>query len=75
MCRQSPLHGLELTPDREGLIAFAHNVAFPAAAIAGAVLAVKDKRLALAGLLVSLPTLFNWIGAVLFTIAVLRYGF
>jgi hypothetical protein len=63
-----------LTPDRGGLIAFAHNIAFPAAAIAGAILAVKNRRL-VAGLLVSLPTLFNWIGAAIFTMAVLRYGF
>ncbi len=70
-----PLHGLELSWSFGGQEALFHHVIFPAAAIAGAALAYKDRRLALAGLLVSVPTLYNWIGVVLFTIAVMRHGF
>jgi hypothetical protein len=44
-------------------------------AIAGAALALKDRRLALAGLLVSMPTLINWTVLVVFTIDIMVYGF
>ena len=54
---------------------FLHTFIFPAAALAAAALALKDQRLPLAGLLVSLPTLFNWTGVVVFIIAVMIYGF
>ncbi len=70
-----PLHGLELSWSYGGQIAFFHHFIFPAAALAGGALALKDRRLALAGFLVSVPTLYNWIGVVVFTIAVMRYGF
>ena len=70
-----PLHGLELEWNYGGQVALFHHVIFPAAAIAGGALAYKDRRLALAGLLVSVPTLYNWIGAVFFTIAIIRHGF
>jgi hypothetical protein len=48
---------------------------FPAAAIAGAALAVKNRRLAIAGLLVSVPTICSWVPMVIFTLGVLIYGF
>jgi len=48
---------------------------FPAAAIAAAALAVKNRRLAIAGLLVSAPTIYGWVPMVIFTIGVLIYGF
>jgi hypothetical protein len=58
-----------------GAEAFFHHFVFPAAAIAGAALALKARRLALAGLLVSLPTLINWTGVIAFTIGIMIYGF
>ncbi len=48
---------------------------FPAAAIAAAALAVKNRWLAIAGLLVSVPTIYGWVPMVIFTIGVLIYGF
>jgi hypothetical protein len=38
-------------------------------------LAIKNRRLALAALLVSLPTLINWTIVILFTISIMIYGF
>jgi hypothetical protein len=70
-----PIHGLELSADYGGMLAVFHNFVFPAAALAGAALAFKDRRLPLAGLLVSVPTIVNWAGVVAFTIAVIMYGF
>ena len=54
---------------------FFHDVIFPAVAIAGAALALKDHRLALAGLLVRMPTLINWTVLVVFAISIMVYGF
>ena len=70
-----PFHGLELSLDFGGIEVFFYHFVFPAAAIAGAALALKDRRLALAGLLVSLPTLINWTGVVAFAIGIMIYGF
>jgi hypothetical protein len=38
-------------------------------------LAIKNRRLALAGLMVSLPTLINWTIVIVFTISIMIYGF
>ena len=70
-----PIHGLEFSADYGGMVVFVHHAVFPALAIAGAALALKDRRLALAGLLVCLPTLFNLAGIALFTIMIMMYGF
>ena len=70
-----PLHGLELSLDFGGVDVFFHDVIFPAVAIAGAALALKDRRLALAGLLVRMPTLINWTVLVVFAISIMVYGF
>ena len=70
-----PIHGLELSADYGGMLAFFQHFVFPAAALAGAALAFKDRRLPLAGLLVSVPTIVNWAGVVAFTVAVMMYGF
>jgi hypothetical protein len=70
-----PFHGLELSFDYGGIVVFFHHFIFPAAALAASALALNDQRLPLAGLLVSLPTLFNWAGVVAFTVAIMMYGF
>jgi hypothetical protein len=70
-----PIHGFEFTPDFGGAVAFVHHFIFPLVAIAGAILAWKGRRLALATLLVCLPTLFNLAGVVLFAIGVAIHGF
>jgi len=43
--------------------------------LAAGALALKNRRLGLAALLVSLSPLFRWIGLVIFIIAVVKYGF
>jgi hypothetical protein len=70
-----PIHGLELSLDYGGFVVFVHHFVFPAAAIAGAALALKDRRLALAGLLVCFPTLFDLAGILTFTVSIMLYGF
>jgi len=47
---------------------------FPAAAIAAAALAAKNRWLAVAGLLVTMPTIYSWVPIVFFTVGVLIYG-
>jgi hypothetical protein len=70
-----PIHGLEVSLEYGGIIMFLHHFVFPAAALAGAALAFKDQRPALAGLLVSIPTIVNWAGVVAFAVSVFMYGF
>jgi len=70
-----PIHGLELSGNFGGMLALFQHFVFPAAALASATLAFKNRRLALAGLLVSVPTIVNWAGVVAFTVAVMVYGF
>jgi len=69
------IRGFELSAGYGGVEAFIHHFIFPAVALAGAVLAIKERRLALAGLLVSLPTIFNWASVAALTIAIMIYGF
>lgn len=69
------IHGFELSAGIGGMLAFVQHFVFPASAIAGAALVLKNRRLQLAGLLVSVPTIVNWVGVVAFTIAVMIYGF
>jgi hypothetical protein len=47
-----------LSADYGGMLAFSHRIS--SAALAGTALAFKDRRLPLAGLLVSVPTIVNW---------------
>jgi hypothetical protein len=65
------IHGLGLSFDYGGMESFAHGFIFPAAALA----AVKHRLLPLAGLLACLPTLFNWVGVVIFILAAITHGF
>ena len=70
-----PIHGLEFSFDYGGMVVFVHRVIFPLAAIAGGLLALKQRRLGLAGLLVCFPTLFNLAGIFAFAVAIMMYGF
>ena len=69
------IHGLRLSFDYGGVESFAHGFIFPVAALAAVALTLKDQQTGLAGLLVSLPTLFNWIGVVVFIITVMIHAF
>jgi len=70
-----PIHGLGFSFTFGGIEMFVHYAVFPLLALAGATLALKNRWLALAGLLVSLPTLVNWAGVVAFTVSIMIYGF
>jgi hypothetical protein len=69
------LHGVTLSFGYGGLEDVFLYIITPIAALAGGALALKDRRLGLAGLLVSLSTLFRWIGVVIFIVVVAKYGF
>ena len=69
------VHGLRFSLDYGGVEIVIHYFIFPAAAIAAAALALKDQKLPLATLLVCLPSLFDWIGVVIFMITIMNYGF
>ena len=69
------LHGMTFSFDYGGLEAVFLYVITPIAALAAGALALTNRRLGLAALLVSLSTLFRWIGLVIFIIAVVKYGF
>lgn len=58
--------------DLEGLF---YYFVVPVVAAAAALLALKDKRLALASVLACLPALAKWIGLVVFIITIMIYGF
>jgi hypothetical protein len=68
------LHGMSLSFDYGGLEEVFLYVITPVAALAAGALALKNRRLGLAALLVSLSTLFRWIGLVIFIVAVVKYG-
>ena len=70
-----PIHGLELSLDFGGFVVFVHHFVFPAAAIVGAALALKDRRLSFATLLACFPTLFDLAGIAMFTVSIMLYGF
>ena len=51
-----PIHSLEFAADYGGMVVFVHHVIFPLVAVAGGVLALKDRRPGVACLPVCLPT-------------------
>jgi len=71
------IHGFAFRPDYYygSVDAFAHQVAFPLGALAAVVLALTTRHLAWAGLLASLPPLFNWLGVILFAVSIMLHGF
>jgi len=68
------LHGISLSFDYGGLEDVFLYIITPIAALAAGALALKKRRLGLASLLVSLSTLFRWIGVLIFFITVMKYG-
>jgi len=69
------IHGLELSPGFPGLLIVANVVLFPLLALAALALAWRDRRLALAAILASLPTLVWIVGFIVFAVAIAIYGF
>ncbi len=58
-----------------GAVVFARHFLFPLCVLASGALAYADHQLALAALLVSLPTLFTWATFVIFAVAMFSNGF
>src|SRR5262245_11061043 len=69
------IHGMSFSLDYASFEGVVLYIVAPLVTVAAVFLALKDKRLSLAALLVTLPALFKWVGLVLFIIAVLIYGF
>jgi hypothetical protein len=70
------IHGLELSGGLSSIAAvFLTRFVYPLLAVAAIVLAVKDRRLTLAGLLVALPTVITGLSVIAFAIGVARHGF
>jgi hypothetical protein len=73
------IHGIELPGPQSGggvgLQVLAQQFLYPVIAVVALVLAVKNTRLGLAAVLVSLPTIIKWVAVVAFGIAVMMYGF
>jgi hypothetical protein len=69
------IHGFEFAGGLVGITLFARNFVFPVLALAGGWLAFKDRRPGLAALLVSVPTIFYWVGVAIFTVTIMIYGF
>jgi len=69
------IHGWELSADYAGAHIAAQRFAAPIVALAAIFLAWRNERLWLATILVALPTVFYWIGVLIFTVAIMIYGF
>lgn len=69
------INGLNFSLDYGGVDTVFHYFIFPAAALAAASLALRDQRLALATLLVCLPSVFDWLGVLIFIIGIMNHGF
>jgi hypothetical protein len=69
------LHGLEFDGGFAALQTTAQIIAFPLMAACAIAFAARDRRLGLATILVSLPTLFNVFGVIAFAIGVSLHGF
>lgn len=69
------IHGLELSADLPGVFLFARRLIYPVLAIAAIVLAAKNRRLPLAGVFVSVPTVLGIVSTLLLAGAVMIWGF
>jgi len=69
------IHGIKFSLEFGDLEGLFYYFVVPVVAAAAALLALKDKRLALATLLACVPALAKWIALVAFIIAIMIYGF
>jgi hypothetical protein len=69
------LHGIEWSFDYGGLNVAGYQIGAPLIALGAIWLAWRNEKLWLAASLVALPTLFYWIGVLIFTVAIMIYGF
>jgi hypothetical protein len=69
------IHGIEWSWSYGGIQVAGYQIGAPIIAIWALYLARRNERLPLATLLVSLPTIFFWLGVIAFAIGVMIYGF
>lgn len=69
------IHGIEWSLNFGGLNVAGYQIGAPIVALAALYLAWRNEPLALATLLVALPTIFSWLNIAVFTVAVMIYGF
>ncbi len=69
------IHGMELSADLPGMFLFARRAIYPVLAVGAIVLAVKNRRLGLAGIFVSVPTVLGIANTLMFAGAVMIWGF
>lgn len=70
------IHGMELRGNSSYLLVIAaQRILYPLLAIAAISLALRNERLATAAALTAIPLAVNWLGVLIFTISVIRYGF
>lgn len=69
------IHGLELSADLGGLTILGYRFALPVMAAAAIWLARRNERLWLATIIVALPSVATWLSVLVFTVAVMIYGF
>jgi hypothetical protein len=69
------IHGLEWSLSYGGITVNGYRFLAPLVALAALRLARRNERLWFATLLVALPSLFTWLGVLIFAIGVMIYGF
>jgi hypothetical protein len=69
------IHGIEWSLTFGGIQVAAYQIGAPLIALAALYLARGNERLGLATLLVALPTIVFWLGAIAFAVSVMIYGF
>ena len=69
------IHGIEWSWTYGGINVAIYDIGAPLISLAALYLARRNERLGLATLLVALPTIFTWLGVLLFAVGVMIYGF
>jgi len=69
------IHGTELSASFGGAIVAMHHFLYPLLGLAGGGFAYIRRQPALAAVLVSLPTVLNWTGFVIFAVGIFIHGF
>jgi hypothetical protein len=69
------IHGIEWSLTFGGIQVAGYQIGAPLIALAALYLARRNERLGLATLLVALPTIFFWLGALAFAVSVMINGF
>lgn len=69
------IDGMKLGGGSYALVVAAQRFLYPLLAVSAMALALRNERLVTAAVLTAIPTIVNWLGVLIFTISVIRYGF